>query len=106
MLYENSNLPQINRLKKIADSVGYSDHTSGIEGSKVSLGYGVDYIEKHFTTDQNLPGRDNKFSILPSELKELKEYINILEGMNMDHGDVLFDCEKEAREIMTGRFNG
>lgn len=106
LLYENANLPQITRLKKIADIVGYSDHTEGIAGAKVALEYDVQFIEKHFTTDHNLPGRDNKFAILPHELKELREYINIRNQMNIDHGDVVLDCESDARKVMPGRFNG
>ena len=51
---------------------GYSDHTLGIEASILSLGYNIDYIEKHFTVDNDLPGRDNKFAILPNQLKKLR----------------------------------
>ena len=106
LLHNDANLPQIPRLKEISPKIGYSDHTKGIEGVKIALEYGLDYIEKHFTIDQNLPGRDNKFSILPAELNNLKEYIKLKNQMNIDHGDVLLECEKEAREVMEGRFNG
>ena len=50
-----------------------------IDGVKIALEYGLDYIEKHFTIDQNLPGRDNKFSILPDDLNSLSNYIKIRE---------------------------
>ena len=53
----------------------FSDHTLGIKTSVLSLKYNPTYIEKHFTTDNSLPGRDNKFAILPEELKLLKKYI-------------------------------
>ena len=55
--------------------VGYSDHIQGVESAKVAIGFGAQVIEKHFTTDNNLPGRDNKFAILPHELKNLSDYI-------------------------------
>ena len=74
--YENANLPRINELKKLFKRVGYSDHTQGITASCVSLEYEVEYIEKHFTTDNELPGRDNKFALLPQEVKELVQFIN------------------------------
>ena len=103
--YANANLPKINSLKKLCDRVGYSDHTSGIEGSKLALEYDIEVIEKHFTVDKQLPGRDNEFAILPHELKELSEYIRLRREMNVDHGDGYLECEEESREIMTGRFD-
>ena len=41
----------------------------------ISLEFNVQIIEKHFTIDNSLPGRDNKFAILPNELKALVDYI-------------------------------
>ena len=35
-------------------------------------------VEKHFTTDNKLPGRDNKFSITPDEFYKLREIYNKL----------------------------
>ena len=96
----------ISMLKKLENKVGYSDHTFGIEGTKISLEYEPYVIEKHFTTDQSLPGRDNKFAILPHELKELSDYIKMREEMNISHGGGYLECEQEARDIMTGRFDG
>ena len=103
--HANTNLPQINSLKKLCDRVGYSDHTFGVEASKAALEYDIEVIEKHFTIDHDLPGRDNKFAILPHELKELSDYIRLREEVNVDHGDGYLECEEEAREIMTGRFD-
>jgi len=104
--YENCNLPRIESLRKYFPKVGYSDHTPGIEGSKVALGYNPTVIEKHFTIDQSLPGRDNKFSILPEDLRKLRDYIDMYEKMNYSHGDNYLPCEQEARDVMTGRFDG
>ena len=101
-----TNLPRIIKLRQLKNKVGYSDHTLGIEGTKISLEYEPDVIEKHFTIDKSLPGRDNKFAILPDELKELSDYIQMKDEMNIDHGDNILECEQEARDIMTGRFNG
>ena len=36
------NLPRIDKLREISPSVGFSDHTQGIEAAVISLGYGVD----------------------------------------------------------------
>ena len=103
---KNANLPRINSLKKLSDRVGYSDHTFGVETAKISLEYGIDVIEKHFTLDNDLPGRDNKFAILPHQLKELSDYIKLREEATVYHGDGYLECEQESRDIMTGRFDG
>ncbi len=99
------NLPRINSLKKICDKVGFSDHTKGIEVTKISLEYNLDFIEKHFTLNRNLPGRDNKFALLPNELNDLSNYIKLREQANTNHGDNYLEVEKESRKWMTGRFS-
>jgi sialic acid synthase SpsE len=103
---KNANLPRINSFKKIYDNVGYSDHTVGVETTKVALEYDIDVVEKHFTLDQSLPGRDNKFAILPHELKDLSDYIKMREESKTSHGDGYLGVEEESRKWMTGRFNG
>ena len=103
--FSNINLPKIKLLQKYFNDVGFSDHTEGIEASTISLQYNIKYIEKHFTIDNNLPGRDNKFAILPDELKKLKEIIEIYKKIMIDHGPNYLECEKEAREIYSGRWN-
>ncbi|MFH1121133.1 MAG: N-acetylneuraminate synthase [Bacteroidota bacterium] len=47
---------------------GYSDHTAGIEIPVAAVALGAVMIEKHFTTDRNLPGPDHKASLEPDEL--------------------------------------
>jgi sialic acid synthase SpsE len=103
---QNANLPKLLELKKLCDRVGYSDHTFGVEVSKVSLEYDIDVIEKHFTIDHELPGRDNKFAILPHELKDLSDYIKLREQSTLSHGNDYLECEAETRNVMSGRFNG
>jgi len=102
---KDCNLPRINSLKKICDKVGFSDHTKGIEVTKISLEYNLDFIEKHFTLNRNLPGRDNKFALLPNELNDLSNYIKLREQANTNHGDSYLEVEKESRKWMTGRFS-
>ena len=40
-------------------------HENGIDAGPLAYLLGARVFEKHFTIDQNLPGRDNKFAILP-----------------------------------------
>jgi N,N'-diacetyllegionaminate synthase len=60
-------------------SVGYSDHTAGIEVSLGAVALGATVIEKHFTLDKSLPGPDHKASISPGELNMLVSSIRKME---------------------------
>ena len=100
------NLPRMEYLKNLSNSIGFSDHSQGIESSVLSLGMGVDFIEKHFTTNNDLPGRDNKFAVLPSDMKRLSDYIKISKKVMSDKGVDYQDCELDSRENYTGRFDG
>jgi len=57
--------------KKFKVSIGYSDHTEGIEASLAATALGATIIEKHFTLNKNLSGPDHKTSITGNELKKL-----------------------------------
>ena len=57
--------------REIGVSVGYSDHTLGIEVPIAAVALGATVIEKHFTLDKNLPGPDHKASLEPDELKAM-----------------------------------
>lgn len=104
--YSLANLPKMIELKNIHYQIGYSDHIQGVESAKIAIGYGAQVIEKHFTIDNNLPGRDNKFAILPSDLLNLSSYIKLREKMLIDHGSNFQECELDSRTNYAGRFNG
>ena len=104
--YKIANLPKMIELQKIHTLVGYSDHIQGIDSAKIAIGKGAIVIEKHFTTDNNLPGRDNKFAILPRDLFDLYKYISYINEMMIDHGTGYNELEKNSRINYTGRFNG
>jgi len=101
-----SNINRMNRLKTLHMPVGYSDHIQGVESAKVAIGEGARVIEKHFTTNNDLPGRDNKFAVLPHELKDLTDYIKMREEMFISHGDDFQQSELDSRNNYTGRFDG
>jgi len=102
---ENVNLPRINHLKKFHNKVGFSDHTPDIQASIYSLSYGVEVIEKHFTIDNDLPGRDNKFALLPKKLNEIYLNIERFKKMKIDHGIDYQECESETVKVYRGRWS-
>jgi N,N'-diacetyllegionaminate synthase len=60
-------------------SVGYSDHTQGIEIPIAAVALGATVIEKHFTLNRNLQGPDHKASLEPEELKSMVVAIRNIE---------------------------
>lgn len=60
-------------------SVGYSDHTPGIEAAVAAAALGATVIEKHFTLDRNMKGPDHKASLEPDELTEMVRAVRHIE---------------------------
>lgn len=57
-------------------TVGYSDHTLGIEATVLSVAAGARIVEKHFTLDKNFSDfRDHQLSADPADLKRMVERI-------------------------------
>lgn len=61
-------------------SVGYSDHTLGIEVPIAAVALGATVIEKHFTLDRQMEGPDHRASLEPDELKEMVRTIRNIEA--------------------------
>ena len=69
---EQVNLRAMHTLRReFGVPVGFSDHTPGIEAAIAAAALGACAVEKHFTTDRNLPGPDHLASVEPHELKAL-----------------------------------
>lgn len=78
--FNEVNLRNIETLKTAFNlSVGFSDHTQGINIPLAAVARGAILIEKHFTLDRNLPGPDHKASLEPQELKAMIEGIHQIE---------------------------
>jgi len=80
---EEVNLSVIQSLqKKLNCTVGYSDHTIGIDAAALSVAFGARVVEKHFTIDKNYSDfHDHKLSADPKDLKNLVEKINLIEKL-------------------------
>lgn len=65
-------------------SIGYSDHTSGIEVPIAAAALGATVIEKHFTLDKDDEGPDSQASIEPDELQAM---VRAIRGIEKALGD-------------------
>ena len=100
-----ANFPKMKEIKKLFNNFGYSGHYSGIEDAMIAIVMGAKYIEKHFTIDKNLPGRDNKFALLPEEFKKISDFINTFYEMNIDRGLDVQESELEIFKNYRGRWS-
>ena len=80
-------------------SVGYSDHTLGIEVDIAAVALGATVIEKHFTLDKNMDGPDHVASLDASELKSMVAAIRNIELALGSKVKDLTDSEKPNIEI-------
>jgi N,N'-diacetyllegionaminate synthase len=98
---EFSNLSRIRYYKSFYPHVGYSDHTEGHEAPFAALGMGVEVIEKHFTTNNALEGKDNAFSCLPPTLKRICDFRDKMVIMTNET-----DPDESGIKIYKGRWAG
>ena len=61
--------------------------------------------EKHFTLNKDLPGRDNKFALLPNDLQKLAQFRSDFQFMNIDRGLDLQKCEMSTYKNYRGRWS-
>jgi N-acetylneuraminate synthase/N,N'-diacetyllegionaminate synthase len=67
-----ANLAAIAALATLDETIGYSDHTLGIEAAVLAVAAGARVIEKHFTLDKKLSDfRDHQLSADPAEFAEM-----------------------------------
>jgi sialic acid synthase SpsE len=71
-----ANLLAIKELQKLGVTVGYSDHTLGIEAAILAVALGARIVEKHFTIAKDYSGfRDHQLSADPKDFAQLTQRI-------------------------------
>jgi N,N'-diacetyllegionaminate synthase len=81
-------------------SVGYSDHTPGIEVAIAAAALGATVIEKHFTVSRDLPGPDHKASLEPDELKAMVKAIRNIERALGDGKKTMSASEAKNKSVV------
>ena len=98
------NLSRIRWLTSLSEEVGFSDHTKSTVIPAIAVAYGASAIEKHFTTDNDLPGRDNKNALEPKEFKEMVKNIQDSISALIPLGNGYQDIEADTVENYRGRW--
>ena len=86
--------------EELGVSVGYSDHTPGIEVPIAATALGASVIEKHYTLDRTMEGPDHKASLEPGELREMIKSIRNIEQALGSSKKVPSDSELKNRDIV------
>jgi N,N'-diacetyllegionaminate synthase len=102
---KNVNFPKFVKIKNSHNKIGYSGHLKGISDAIAAISLGAQIVEKHFTVDQNLPGRDNQFAIMPKDMKKICDYRDIFFNMNTDKGLDVQECELDINKNYRGRWS-
>lgn len=100
--FEDVNLNAMLTIKnKLNVTIGYSDHTNGIEVPIAAVALGAVCIEKHFTLDRTMEGPDHLASLLPDELKAMVDSIrNVSKSLG---GDTKKPSPSELKNIKIAR---
>ena len=101
---KNCNFYKFHFLKKKFHNVGYSGHLQGNEDAIYALNNGASVIEKHFTINNNLPGRDNKFALNLKQFSELNRLRELYYNFMISKGLDLQKCEVEIFRKHRGRW--
>ena len=107
---EQANLRAIETLREaFGVTVGYSDHTLGIEAATAAASLGARVIEKHFTLDKTrITFRDHSLSADPDDLRRLATVLHSLDEILGSGEKQPMPCEEEnlvaaRRSIVTAR---
>lgn len=102
--YDNVNLKAMDTLKKeFGLSVGYSDHTIGIEIPVAAVTMGATIIEKHFTLDRRMEGPDHIASTEPDEFRKMVDSIRNVEKAIGTGAKEPTSTEKEISKVVLKR---
>lgn len=99
---EELNLLAIRVLQdKLSSTIGYSDHTLGIDAAMLAVGLGARIIEKHFTINKDHSDfRDHKISADPREFASMVKKIKEVTEMLGQQDKSLQKCEMKLKEAL------
>jgi sialic acid synthase SpsE len=95
---EQANLGAIRELERLGNwTVGYSDHTMGIDAAALSVAAGARIVEKHFTLAHDFSDfRDHQLSADPVQMAGLVQRIRSIEDLLGSGTKTIQPCETDA----------
>lgn len=78
--------------------IGFSDHSKDIHLTLGAVALGAKIIERHFTTDDKLPGYDHAMSLSPTRFKEMVAGIRVIEKALGSGVKKVTDFENKIRQ--------
>lgn len=94
--FSDVNLNSINYLKSyFKTTVGYSDHSLGIEVPIAAVSMGAKIIEKHLTIDNKMKGPDHSASL---EFQEFRKMVECIRNIEKSLGSKLKPISKAANK--------
>ncbi len=93
-----ANLLAIRALGSSLDcTIGYSDHTAGLDAAPLAVALGARIVEKHFTLDKDFSDfRDHQLSATPDELRKLVSRIRTASAMLGSEEKTVQPSERDA----------
>lgn len=92
---EDVNLKSIELLKEFGYTVGFSDHSLGIDAAVYSIAFGARIVEKHFTCDKKRTNfRDHQLS---ADYKDMKKIVAQIKLFDILSGKSFKDITKSER---------
>ena len=89
-------LSNIDSIKQLQVTPGYSDHTIGTKAAELSVACGAKILEKHFTLNKNYSDfRDHQLSADPKDLDNLCSAVRNVEKLLGSSQSLMQECEKE-----------
>ena len=86
--------------KRFNVTVGYSDHTTGINASITAAALGAKVIEKHITLNKKGKTVDSFFS---SDLNEFKNLVDGVRSTEKNLGIITYSVSKSSKKNLSGR---
>ncbi|HSV35305.1 MAG TPA: N-acetylneuraminate synthase family protein, partial [Ramlibacter sp.] len=89
----------VSMARDLGVSVGYSDHSLGIEAPLAAVALGATVIEKHLTLDRTLPGPDHAASLEPEEFTRMVQGIRRVSAMLGDGVKAPTPAERDTARV-------
>lgn len=96
---DQAHLIWIEELARVAEVVGYSDHTDNVLTGALAVSSGARIIEKHLTYDRHAAGPDHAASLEPETFKEYIRLIRLAEQVRGRSGRKVLPCEEDVRSV-------